>query len=68
MRRQDYIKPMILFFFFQTFGEVPSSEMMEKFGDILQFCSHLSKLMVTEIRRRASNQSTGLDIVIIVNN
>jgi len=41
--------------------------MMEKFGDILQFCSHLSKLMVTEIRRRASNQSTGLDIVTIVN-
>ena len=44
--------------FCKTFGEVPSSEMMEKFGDILQFCSHLSKLMVTEIRRRASNQST----------
>ena len=33
--------------------------MTEKFGDVLQFCSHLSKLMVTEIRRRASNQSTG---------
>ncbi|XP_052069301.1 WD repeat and FYVE domain-containing protein 3-like isoform X1 [Mytilus californianus] len=44
--------------FCKTFGEVPSSEMMEKFGDILQFSSHLSKLMVTEIRRRASNQST----------
>lgn len=43
----------------QVFGEVPASEMTEKFGDVLQFCSHLSKLMVTEIRRRASNQSTG---------
>ena len=45
--------------FLQTFNNVPSSSMMEKFGDILQFCSHVSKLMVTEIRRRASNQSTG---------
>lgn len=34
--------------------------MTEKFADILQFCSHVSKLMVTEIRRRASNQSTGM--------
>lgn len=45
--------------FLQVFGEVPSSEMTEKFSDILQFCSHVSKLMVTEIRRRALNQSTG---------
>ncbi|KAJ8318937.1 hypothetical protein KUTeg_004028 [Tegillarca granosa] len=44
--------------FCKVFGEVPSSEMTEKFSDILQFCSHVSKLMVTEIRRRALNQST----------
>ncbi|KAK3103345.1 hypothetical protein FSP39_018631 [Pinctada imbricata] len=44
--------------FCKVFGEVQSTEMTEKFGDVLQFCSHLSKLMVTEIRRRASNQST----------
>ncbi|XP_014681660.1 PREDICTED: WD repeat and FYVE domain-containing protein 3-like isoform X2 [Priapulus caudatus] len=43
--------------FCKVFGSSPSSE-MEKFGDILQFCSYVSKLMVTEVRRRASNQST----------
>ena len=47
----------------QVFGEVQSNEMTEKFGDVLQFCSHLSKLMVTEIRRRASNQSTGMEML-----
>ncbi|XP_023930684.1 WD repeat and FYVE domain-containing protein 3 [Lingula anatina] len=44
--------------FCKVFGGSPSNDMTEKFGDILQFCSHVSKLMVTEIRRRASNQST----------
>ncbi|KAL3875787.1 hypothetical protein ACJMK2_033704 [Sinanodonta woodiana] len=44
--------------FCKIFGNIPSSEMTDKFGDILQFCSHVSKLMVTEIRRKASNQST----------
>lgn len=39
--------------------------MTEKFGDILQFCSHVSKLMVTEIRRRASNQSTGNSVFLM---
>lgn len=32
--------------------------MMEKFRDILAFCQQVSRLMVSEIRRRASNQST----------
>lgn len=45
--------------FLQTFGAAPAGDMTEKFGDILQFCSHVSRLMVSEIRRRASNQSTG---------
>ncbi|XP_048248442.1 WD repeat and FYVE domain-containing protein 3-like isoform X1 [Haliotis rufescens] len=44
--------------FCKVFENAPSCEMTEKWGDILQFCSHVSKLMVTEIRRRASNQST----------
>ncbi|XP_050392525.2 WD repeat and FYVE domain-containing protein 3 [Patella vulgata] len=44
--------------FCKVFENAPSSDMTEKWGDILQFCSHVSKLMVTEIRRRASNQST----------
>ncbi|XP_041362357.1 WD repeat and FYVE domain-containing protein 3-like isoform X2 [Gigantopelta aegis] len=44
--------------FCKVFENAPANEMTEKWGDILQFCSHVSKLMVTEIRRRASNQST----------
>lgn len=32
--------------------------MNEKFWDILSFCQQVSKLMVSEIRKRASNQST----------
>jgi len=44
--------------FCKVFGSTPAAEMMEKFPDILQFCSHVSRLMVSEIRRRASNIST----------
>ncbi|ESO89055.1 hypothetical protein LOTGIDRAFT_154132 [Lottia gigantea] len=44
--------------FCKVFENAPSNDMTDKWGDILQFCSHVSKLMVTEIRRRASNQST----------
>ncbi|BFZ02583.1 hypothetical protein BsWGS_05621 [Bradybaena similaris] len=44
--------------FIKVFENTPAHEMTDKWGDILQFCSHVSKLMVTEIRRRASNQST----------
>lgn len=40
------------------FGNCPSSDMMVKFRDILAFCQQVSRLMVTEMRRRASNQST----------
>lgn len=42
----------------QVFGTSPSSDMNEKFWDILSFCQQVSKLMVSEIRKRASNQST----------
>ena len=31
--------------------------MSEKFTDVYSFCQHASKLMVAEIRRRASNRS-----------
>ncbi|CAE1178568.1 WDFY3 [Acanthosepion pharaonis] len=53
--------------FCKVFDSSPSSEMTEKFGDIQQFCSQVSKLMVTEIRRRASNQSTATASCSIVN-
>lgn len=42
----------------QVFGSSPSGDMNEKFWDILAFTQQVSKLMVSEIRRRASNQST----------
>lgn len=44
---------------FQVFGNAPPSSMMEKFSDLLQFTTQVSRQMVTEIRRRASNKSTG---------
>ncbi|GBP47766.1 WD repeat and FYVE domain-containing protein 3 [Eumeta japonica] len=44
--------------FCKVFGASPSSDMNEKFWDILSFCQQVSRLMVAEIRKRASNQST----------
>ncbi|KAK7077188.1 WD repeat- and FYVE domain-containing protein 4 [Halocaridina rubra] len=44
--------------FCKVFGSSPTCDLQEKFGDVLLFTQHVSKLMVTEIRRRASNQST----------
>ncbi|XP_044762510.1 WD repeat and FYVE domain-containing protein 3 [Coccinella septempunctata] len=44
--------------FCKVFGSNPSSDMNEKFWDIMAFCQHVSLLMVNEIRKRASNQST----------
>ncbi len=41
------------------FGNAPANMMNEKFSDLLQFTTQVSRLMVTEIRRRASNKSTG---------
>ncbi|XP_056659204.1 WD repeat and FYVE domain-containing protein 3 isoform X15 [Monodelphis domestica] len=42
----------------QVFGNAPPNTMTEKFSDLLQFTTQVSRLMVTEIRRRASNKST----------
>ncbi|KAF6208270.1 hypothetical protein GE061_016724 [Apolygus lucorum] len=44
--------------FCKVFGNCPSADMMDKFRDLVQFCQCVSKLMVSEIRKRASNQST----------
>lgn len=44
--------------FLKVFGSSPSCDMNEKFWDILAFCQQVSRLMVSEIRKRASNQST----------
>lgn len=50
----------IFFFHPQVFGNAPPNTMTEKFSDLLQFTTQVSRLMVTEIRRRASNKSTGI--------
>ncbi|XP_043249922.1 WD repeat and FYVE domain-containing protein 3 isoform X1 [Colletes gigas] len=44
--------------FCKVFGSSPAGDMSEKFWDILAFTQQVSRLMVFEIRRRASNQST----------
>ncbi|XP_066509176.1 WD repeat and FYVE domain-containing protein 3 isoform X1 [Hoplias malabaricus] len=49
---------MMLPVFNRVFGNAPPSTMNEKFSDLLQFTTQVSRLMVTEIRRRASNKST----------
>lgn len=52
--------------FCKVFGACHSGEMNEKFWDILAFCQQISRLMVSEIRRRASNQSTEAASIAIV--
>ncbi|XP_050525205.1 WD repeat and FYVE domain-containing protein 3 isoform X2 [Daktulosphaira vitifoliae] len=44
--------------FCKVFGRSPCTEIIEKFCDINTWCSEMSALMVSEIRLRASNQST----------
>lgn len=44
--------------FCKVFSACPPIDLLEKFDDVLLFTEHVSKLMVSEIRRRASNQST----------
>ncbi|XP_063865461.1 WD repeat and FYVE domain-containing protein 3-like isoform X1 [Scylla paramamosain] len=44
--------------FCKVFGASPASDLQEKFSEVIMFTQHVSKLIVTEIKRRASNQST----------
>nr|XP_054773448.1 WD repeat and FYVE domain-containing protein 3-like [Lytechinus pictus] len=50
---------MMLPLFCKVFENSPATEMIDKFGDVLQFSNHIARLFVTEVRRRASDQSTG---------
>lgn len=43
--------------FNNVFANAEGSEMTERFGDVLQFAAHTSRLMVNEIRRHAVNKS-----------
>ncbi|XP_063969658.1 WD repeat and FYVE domain-containing protein 3-like isoform X2 [Lytechinus pictus] len=49
---------MMLPLFCKVFENSPATEMIDKFGDVLQFSNHIARLFVTEVRRRASDQST----------
>ncbi|KAH8413938.1 hypothetical protein KR009_000634 [Drosophila setifemur] len=52
--------------FCKVFGSCPSNDMSEKFWDVVAFCQQVSRLMVSEIRKRASNQSTEAASIAIV--
>ncbi|XP_055386714.1 WD repeat and FYVE domain-containing protein 3 isoform X2 [Condylostylus longicornis] len=52
--------------FCKVFSASPASDMSEKFWDCVAFCQQVSRLMVAEIRKRASNQSTEAASIAIV--
>ncbi|XP_055847784.1 WD repeat and FYVE domain-containing protein 3 [Episyrphus balteatus] len=52
--------------FCKVFSTCPSSDMSEKFWDVVAFCQQVARLMVAEIRKRASNQSTEAASIAIV--
>ena len=56
VREQEAKLYMMLPLFCKVFGQAKPSTMTEKFGDVCQFAAHVSRLMVSEIRRRAANQ------------
>lgn len=56
IREQESKLYMMLPLFCKVFGQAKASSMTEKFGDVCQFSAHVSRLMVSEIRRRAANQ------------
>uniref|UniRef100_A0A1B0DKX7 WD repeat and FYVE domain-containing protein 3 n=1 Tax=Phlebotomus papatasi TaxID=29031 RepID=A0A1B0DKX7_PHLPP len=63
---RDYKLYNMLPLFCKVFGSTNSSDMNEQFWDILAFAQQVSRLMVSEIRRRASNQSTEAASIAIV--
>uniref|UniRef100_A0A1B0A860 WD repeat and FYVE domain-containing protein 3 n=1 Tax=Glossina pallidipes TaxID=7398 RepID=A0A1B0A860_GLOPL len=52
--------------FCRVFSTCPAADMSEKFWDVVAFCQQVSRLMVNEIRKRASNQSTEAASIAIV--
>lgn len=53
--------------FCRVFSHCSANEMLEKFPEVAAFCQHVSRLAVSEIRKRASNQSTVAASLGIVN-
>uniref|UniRef100_A0A1A9ZRR9 Uncharacterized protein n=1 Tax=Glossina pallidipes TaxID=7398 RepID=A0A1A9ZRR9_GLOPL len=52
--------------FCRVFCTCPAADMSEKFCDVVAFCQQVSRLMVNEIRKRASNQSIEAASIVIV--
>ncbi|KAJ8022395.1 WD repeat and FYVE domain-containing protein 3 [Holothuria leucospilota] len=52
---------MMLPLFCKVFEGSPASEMIGRFGDVLQFATQVSRLFVTEIRRRATDKPSTKD-------
>nr|NP_608968.2 blue cheese [Drosophila melanogaster]AAF52302.4 blue cheese [Drosophila melanogaster] len=63
--RDDKLYEMLPLFC-KVFSSCPSNDMSEKFWDVVAFCQQVSRLMVSEIRKRASNQSTEAASIAIV--
>lgn len=60
LRPTECVLTMIyVHFSFQLTGVFTPDEIQAQFKEAPQFASHLSKLFVQEVRRRATNQSTG---------
>lgn len=51
--KQYFMLPLFL----KGFTATDPAQLSEKFGDVLQFAGHTSKLMVSEVQRRAANKS-----------
>ena len=45
--------------FLQVFESASPVDLIERFPNVLQFTSHISKLLVSEIKKRAAHLSTG---------
>ena len=60
---------LMLPLFLRVFLESEPSEMSERFGDVLQFAGHTSRLLVNEVQRRAANKpkvEAGREIILFL--
>ena len=55
--QQELKQYFMLPLFLKAFSNTDPSHLSERFGDVLQFAGHTSKLMVNEVQRRAANKT-----------
>ena len=55
--QQELKQYLMLPLFLKAFTGTDPMQISEKFGDVLQFSGHMSKLMVSEVQRRAANKT-----------